>query len=594
MCGVAAIFERTGAPADEASLRRLGDGIRHRGPDDSGIALDGPAGLMSYRFALEDIEHGRQPARFGAWTVAWNGEIFNWREVAAAFDLSDVTGDTTLLPRLLAAKDIDAFAELDGQFGIAAWDASTRRLILARDPAGILPMHYHLTSRLVAAASELRALARWLPGTTYDDAAMSRFLRLGYWQPPDTPLVEIRQLEPGAMLVVNETATAHRRFYRPAPNPTFTGSVEDAGVRLAELMVDATARRISTAAPTGLFLSGGVDSALIAASLKKIGRDLPAYCVGFEGTAPTAGYHFEDGFEKSIEQYNEFAEAAETAKCLRMHPPTKVRADELMLIDELGAVVDTLDEPCMSISAPPLYLLTKDASRTIRVALSGGGADELFAGYAHVDPTRYANAPSVVRRYLELTEVFTPDEMERIGAASVEPARDLSRTLPEGVANAADVGLSPLSFILIAERLGPLAHNILHKNDRIGMHWPLEMRYPFLDRRIIDFAESLPDDLQTGPDGGKAVVKAAARHLGLPASVTDRKKIRLQAPYATYLSDARVEAFFERVIAHETDDRPRLFDPQRARDYLFGPMSAKVWRRPAKILLLATWNLWRP
>ena len=85
MCGVAAIFERTGAPADEASLRRLGDGIRHRGPDDSGIALDGPAGLMSYRFALEDIEHGRQPARFGAWTVAWNGEIFNWREVAAAF-----------------------------------------------------------------------------------------------------------------------------------------------------------------------------------------------------------------------------------------------------------------------------------------------------------------------------------------------------------------------------------------------------------------------------------------------------------------------------------------------------------------------------
>jgi asparagine synthase (glutamine-hydrolysing) len=369
----------------------------------------------------------------------------------------------------------------------------------------------------------------------------------------------------------------------------FRGSREDAAALLSEKFRDAVLRRLSDSAE-GLFLSGGVDSALIAAALKAGGIDMPSFTVGFQGDGPTRAYHFRDGFERAEEIYGEFDLSDATAASLGRPPTNRVAVGPETLTRDFAAVVRSLDVPCMSISAPPLFFLTGDAACSIRVAHSGGGADELFAGYAHCDPAKYAGAPSVVDRYLELVQVFSPEELSRIGSPLAECAHDLRGRLPERIAEAADVGLGTLPFVLAAERLGPLAHNILQKNDRIGMRMPLEMRYPFLDNEVVALAETLPEEMLTADGEGKLIVKLAAERLGVPPEISRRKKIRLQAPYATYLADVGVAAFFENIIANPPEG-PRLYDPKKTVEFLFGPGCDKVWRRPSKILLLATWNL---
>ncbi len=593
MCGIAGIIHRDASVVQENELLALGEAFQHRGPDESGHIILGRAGLMAHRFALEDIAGGRQPSSYRHITIVWNGEIFNWRELAQKYDLPGQKGDTALLPRLFEKIGPAMLPELNGQFALAIWDAKNERLTLARDQAGILPLHYAARATEFIFASEQRTLRGFgsLPNTP-DEQAVSHFFRMGFFAAPQTPFAAIRQLEPGCALVVDGNKTSHIRFYKPALTQDFDGNLQDAARELAHLMDRAVKRRLSAESTQGLFLSGGVDSALIAATLKQQNVHQPIFTVGFSGDGPLAGYHFQQGFEKSSEVFNEFEAADAITGHLGLGSTRRVKVARRSLTEDFAEIVGWLDTPSMSISAPPLYFLTGEAAQSIRIALSGGGADELFAGYAHLDPARYKNAPSIIDRYLELVQVFSPDELRAIASPFADAAGDVRDALPQSVADAADIGPRALPFLLATERLGPLPQNILQKNDRIGMRMPLEMRYPFLDNEVVALAQRLPDELLCDENGGKPVVKAAAQILGLPEKIANRRKIRLQAPYATFLADPEVENFFRQIIENPPQFAQRPYDPTKCVEYLFGPGKAKVWRRPAKILLLATWNLW--
>lgn len=593
MCGIVGLYRRDEKPVADEDLRRLGAVIAHRGPDDERVWTNGGIGLLTHRFSLEDIPGGNQPATYEHITVAWNGEIFNWRELAERFDLSDVTGDTTLLPRLFAKLGDEALPLFNGQFAIAVWNQQERRLLLARDPAGILPLHFVDLGHEVVFASELRALLEWPAIEKEADwEAMAHYFRMGFFAAPFTPFAKIRQLRPGCAVVFEPERSMHHRFYRPVYTQDYAGSPDQAAMDLIDLMMDATRRRLSESSPQGLFLSGGVDSALMAAVLQRANISLPSFTVGFFGQGDLKQYHFTESFERPREVFNEFAEADATCFNLGWPSPQHIVADDESLTQKLSDIARWLDTPCMSISAPPLFFLTGEAAKSIRVAHSGGGADELFAGYAHVDPSHYRDCTSVVGRYLELTQIFSPKALAAIGSPLAGSAAAISELLPQQVTDSADVETETLSFVLAAERIGPLPQNILQKNDRIGMRMPLEMRYPYLDHQVVDFAQRLPESLLVDKGEGKLVIKTAAELLGLPPEVTRRKKVRLQAPYATYLDEPRVERFFKSIIAAPPAFPERPYDPQKAVEMLFGVNAKRVWRRPAKVLLLATWNLW--
>jgi len=593
MCGIAGIWHRDGRPIDHQRLLAINEAVAHRGPDGMGMWAEGSVGLTSRRFALEDIAHGRQPATYGEVTVVWNGEIFNWSDLANQYGLDGVTGDTTLLPRLLARNGLEALGELNGQFAIAAWFAEKRQLLLARDHSGILPLMVSENEKEVVFASELRGLlADRTLSREFDPEALAHFMRMGFFAAPQTPLAGMHQLEPGTALIFDTRGANKIRFFKPSFPADFTGGMAEAARILADLMHVSVARRASQESPQGLFLSGGVDSGLIALILRRLGLEIPWFTVGFTGVGETADYHFRDSFERDRELFDEFELADETARALEAPLSQRVAIEPLTLTENFLDVAKWQDVPCMSISSPPLYFLTGAAAKSIRVAHSGGGADELFVGYAHLDPKHYREADSLLDRYLDLVQVFSPTELAAIGSPQVQAVDSVRDGLINQMTRAADVQSGTLSFLLAAERLGPMSHNILQKNDRIGMRNPLEMRYPFLDNEVVEFAQRLPVEMLSDQQTGKLIVKEAAVLLGLPARIARRPKVRLQAPYATYLENPAAAQFFREMIGNPPPDSPTMYDPHKAVEYLFGAEAKKVWRRPAKVLALAVWNSW--
>lgn len=592
MCGIAGIWRRDGGPLDGRRLRRIAGRVAHRGPDATATWSDGSVGLTSYRFSLEDLPGGTQPAHGDDVTVVFNGEVFNWRELARKYDLPDVTGDTQLLPRLIAKAGPEVVGELNGQFALAAYDRATRRLLLARDAAGILPLVYRATPSEIVFASELRAVtADPNASLDFDQEALGYFLRMGFFVAPQTPFAGVRQLEPGTALVFEPDGRREFRFGQPEIRAAYDGTMDQAATELVDLLGAAVRRRVSESSTTGLFLSGGIDSAVLAALLRRSKIDLPHFTVGFAGQGQARPHHFTKSYERGQELFNEFDLARATNAALGLPEPRLIEASAATLATDFAEIVHWLDIPCMSISAPPLFYLTGEAARDIRIALSGGGADELFAGYAHCDVRHYAGATSAPDRYLELVQVFSPEELRAIGSDLAEPAESVrDAVVRQTQAATCDDGALP--FVLAAERLGPLPQNILQKNDRIGMRMPLEMRYPYLDDQVVRFGQRLPASLLADGQGGKRVLKEAARLLGIPAEIADRPKIRLQAPYATFLDDPAYADYFLQIVARPPSQARALYDPEKAVAFLFGPNSGSVWRRPAKIMLLATWNQW--
>src|SRR5918996_1096282 len=361
VCGICGIARLEGA-ADRGRLEKMAATLEHRGPDSDGYHVDGPVGLAARRLSIIDLEHGDQPIanEDGDVHVVQNGEIYNHAELRIELERSGhrfrTRCDTEMLVHAYEEWG-DAFARrLRGMFAVAIWDARRRRLVLARDPFGIKPLLYRISSDGLEFASELRAL----PRGEIDPDAVDAFLAFNSIPAPLTIFRDVRKLPPGHVLVWEEGEARLERFARPAPVPADelrdgddAELVEECRARLR----DSVRMHLVSDVPVGVLLSGGVDSGLLAALTAEESRDpLRTFSIGFE--------------ESSFDELGDARKVA--ARYATDHHELVLRPDAARL---LPALAEAFDEPFADSSALPTYLVSELASSHVKVALSGEGSD---------------------------------------------------------------------------------------------------------------------------------------------------------------------------------------------------------------------------
>jgi asparagine synthase (glutamine-hydrolysing) len=577
MCGIAGLASRRGA-ADPERLRAMSATLVHRGPDSDGLRVDGPVGLAARRLSIIDLETGDQPIgnENGTVHVVQNGEIYNYRELRAGLVQAGhrfaTRSDTEVLVHLYEEHG-DAFAErLRGMFAVAIWDAPRRRLVLARDRFGIKPLYYRSDVDGLSFASELRALPRG--GVDLD--ALEAFMAFNSIPAPYSIFRDIRKLPPGHLLVWENGEVRISRFARPAPASASDIRDENEDELAEELrgrLRDSVRAHLIADVPVGVLLSGGIDSALVTAlAAEESAEPVHTFSIGFE--------------ERSFDELEGARSVA--ARYGTRHEEIVLRPDAAHL---LSAIADAFDEPCGDSSALPTYLVSELASRSVKVAMSGEGGDELFGGYytyaADLLALRYGRIAALARPLVELLpsssrrvsldykakrfargaalpplerhhawkEIFSPEaRAELTGRRAAFDPVDLYRARfgetdgAELLARLQDVDLGLY-----------LVDDLLVKTDRASMAHSLEARVPYLDPVVAGLALALPTRMKVRRLRKKVLLRRAAAPL-LPKRIVYGRKRGFSIPAAAWLRGELVP-FARDVLSAETLRRQGFFRP---------------------------------
>jgi asparagine synthase (glutamine-hydrolysing) len=549
MCGIAG-FAGSAADAPDAAdrLRGMCDAIRHRGPDDSGYHVGPGVAIGMRRLSIIDVAGGHQPMtnEDGTIHVVFNGEIYNYQELRARLLAGrhrlTTSSDTETLVHLYEDCGTALARELRGMFGFAIWDDRRARLLVVRDRLGIKPLYYWPTPDGVAFASELRALIT-LPGfrRAIDPDAVVDYMAVGYVPEPRTIFAGVHKLPPGHLLEwTREGGVRVERYWTPAIAENGRITEAEAIEETRRLLDESVRIHMLSEVPLGAFLSGGIDSSGVVATMARI-ADHPVRT-------------FSIGFDER--EFDESRHAAEVAREIgTRHTQLVVRPDAELLFDQ---VARALDEPFADPSALPTFLVSHLARRDVTVALSGDGGDELFGGYTRYFEINGARPlPRVARTMLRSVALRLPhvaygrNRLLSLGrtmrgryAGTVAlPAREAEGgLLREAIArralpfeNTLDrwFEASPardfMTQLMMVDVQSYLPGDILTKVDRMSMAHSLEARVPLLDHRIAEFALSLPPSLKFRDGVGKWVLRRA---LGdrVPASVFTRPKQGFDVP----------------------------------------------------------------
>lgn len=585
MCGIAGLFD-DGRPPDEGDLTAMNDCLTHRGPDDRGLHFDGPVGLAHTRLSIIDLETGRQPIFNEDETVSvvFNGEIYNYLSLRdsllkAGHQFRTDT-DTEVLVHLYEEHGPSFVDLLEGMYAFALWDHDDERLLLARDPIGIKPLLLADDGDRLAFASELPALLE--SGVDHggiDRESISQYFALGYIPAPKTAFRNIRKLKPGERVAVSERGVDRQRFYTPtveSRDVSFGAAVRE----LRDKLGNAVEARLMSDVPLGAFLSGGIDSSIIVGLMATLSESpVQTFTVGFD----------EERFDESWAA-REVADHHDTDHTEYTVTPAAVR-------DAIPDVLDHLGEPFADQSLLPTYVVARETSRDVKVALSGDGADELFAGYSRYRgeyySQQYRRIPSSVRtnllepavnrlnvsrtsaqgelmrkvqkfvrggepdpalRHFEWARV--PDDEAAATFGRIDPVEAGRRVLREQHEMALDYlpdgRRDDLATILAVDTQFGLPNQILHKTDLASMQNSLEVRVPFLDPSVVEYAMSLPTEFKITPRKQKRVLKRACDDL-LPASILERGKQGFDMPIGEWLKHDLRSDFEATVSGIDTD-----------------------------------------
>jgi asparagine synthase (glutamine-hydrolysing) len=508
--------------------------LAHRGPDDQRFFED----VLGFRrLSIIDLTGGAQPMKgCGDLRIVYNGEIYNYRELRAGLKARHefrTQSDTEVILHLYEDQGAGCVRELDGMFAFAIWDPGKRLLFAARDRMGKKPFVYRHDGVRFQFASELAALEG---PVAIDRAALEHYLAFAYIPAPMTIYQGVRKLPPGHTLTFDGSQVRVERYWEPRLEP-LAGCEEEAAERLRSAMRRAVEKRLVADVPVGAFLSGGIDSTIVAGLMS-----------GFQ-TAKTFSISFRE------EKFNEIAYAREAAaRFCTEHREFEVTTDA---VEVLPLLVERFGEPFGDASAVPTYYVSRETSKHVKVALSGDGGDELFLGYRRYDaiarmaslkrwpaPMLAAGAVALkpwrtnygerVRRmfamsraslgelYADLVSVFTPAMRRALGMGA--PVEDFVAT---PFARAADEPAAAAGF---ADLQTYLPNDILLKVDIASMANGLEVRCPFLDREVVDLALRLPASLRRG----KSILRRAFRDL-LPPSILGRGKMGFGVPLTEWL-----------------------------------------------------------
>jgi asparagine synthase (glutamine-hydrolysing) len=549
MCGIAGQFNYArNEPVEPGVIRRMTDAITHRGPDDEGYLISGSLGLGFRRLSIIDLAGGHQPmsdAEKSVWIV-FNGEIYNFKELRAELEQRghrfQTRSDTEVIVHGYKEWGTGVFGRLNGMFGLAIWDVTRERLIVARDAMGIKLVYFTDAGGRLRFGSEIRAVVaadQSIPEV--DPVAFNLFLRFRYTPSPMTVFNGIRKLAPGTMLIAERGTCREERWYEYTPVP-FASDKDDleATRALLDLYRGAVKRHLLSDVPVGILLSGGLDSGLLLALMNEHGREWPAYTVGY-------GETFDD---------DELTDASETAALLGAHH-VPVHLDRREFERSLQKIVGCLEEPIASSSIVPMYFVCQRARADVKVVLIGQGPDELFCGYKRHLGVRYGESwrslPPAIRGLIRGTVNRLPrnetlkrgvdslgidDRLRRYQQVfSLAPADTVAGLFRDGLLPARQdevidywVALLPqmehlddLSGFQLLEIRSSLPDELLMFGDKLSMAHGLEARVPYLDRTVVEFAQRLGASRKIRAGTGKWLHREVCRQF-LPAAILKRKK----------------------------------------------------------------------
>src|SRR4249919_521602 len=557
----------------------MSDLLVHRGPDSHGEHVDDGVALAARRLSIIDLEHGDQPIanEDGSCVVVQNGEIYNYPELRAELERTGHRfrshGDTEVLAHLYEEYELDFARRLRGMFAVAIWDAPRRRLVLARDRYGIKPLYYRSNGDALEFASELRAL----PRGEIDLDALEAFLAFNSIPAPLTIFRDARKLPPGHLLVQEEGEVRLERYARPAPASAETLRDDDEAELIEELRArlrDSVRAHLVSDVPVGVLLSGGIDSAALAAlAAQESAEPLRTFSIGFE--------------ERS---FDELADARLVAERYGTHHRELVLKPDAALL--LPALADAFDEPFADSSALPTYLVSQLAAEDVKVALSGEGGDELFGGYytyaadllaARVGRLARLAGPLVERLPSSTSRASFDYKAKRFVRAAHLPPLERHHAWkeifsPEARAELTgrDNGFDPVD--LYRERFAEtedaellarlqdvdlglyLVDDLLVKTDRASMAHSLEVRVPFLDPLVAGFALQLPDRRKVRGLRKKVLLRKAIEPL-LPRKIVHGRKRGFSIPAAAWLR-GELEPFARETLSGDTLRRQGFFRPE--------------------------------
>ena len=563
MCGIAGIFDRSGKAIDREVLHRMTSAMVHRGPDDVGYFVDNEAGLGHRRLSIIDIEGGAQPIsnEDDSLQIVFNGEIYNFlelrKELIGLGHQFKTRTDTEVIVHAYEEWGAGSLDRLNGMFAFALWDSRRRTLFLARDHLGIKPLYYTSIGTQLLFASEIKSLMQH-PGFVreVDMQSLGELFTFRSVPSPKTLVKGVFKLSPGHLMEVTRAAAHVRRFWNHIPQTRLVTGEGDLVDRYRALLEDSVRLQMRSDVPVGLFLSSGIDSGVLLALMSQhTTGPVQAFTIDFDQGQGT----------------NEAGDASHVARrygaehyCLTVSAADYIRYFDRYMLD--------VEEPVAHEAAPAFHFVSQLASKHVKVALTGQGADEPWAGYHRYRGIKlsalYSRLPLVLTRQIAKAIGGTQLPMERLkrGVAALGERDLLTRFIkiysffsPEmkqelyrGVlkemfdadpfsAKAAishlqhDVRhLDPLSQMLYIDTRTSLPDDLLMVGDKTSMANSIEVRVPFLDRRLVEFTESLPANLKLKGFTGKYLHKKALLKW-LPRQDVYRVKKGFDNPIAQWL-----------------------------------------------------------
>lgn len=544
MCGHVAIYYKTAQPdlARQKAIRDANKEIYHRGPDDEGYYENDKISFGFRRLSIIDIESGHQPFEKDNNVIIFNGEIYNHEELRKKLEEKNhkftTNSDTEVLLTSYIEMKEKCVEKLRGMYAFLIWDEDNQTLFGARDIFGIKPLYYFENEDFIAFSSEYKSLLLLSDERSIDEEVLQQYLSFQYTNGEGTMLKEIKKIPPHHYFTIKDDILTIKNYYDIDYKKRDDISKED----VYNVINESVKKHLISDVEVGTFLSGGIDSSIIATLASKINPNIKSFSVGF-----------------GIDGYNELDIAKKTADELGIEN-IQIKVSQEEYIKSLPEVVKLLDDPLADPSALGIYFLSKEARKHVKVVLSGEGADELFGGYNiykeyfSIKPllnmpdklndtvNKIANIMPEVRGKSYLLRSTTPLRDRYIGNAKIFENKELKEVLNNYSDNfiyqnstksiydeAEKRGYDYVTTMQYIDMNTWLPGDILLKGDRMSMGASIELRVPFLDKEVLELSSKLSLDQKVTKNQSKVLLREAFKDI-VPKHVVEKKKLGFPTP----------------------------------------------------------------
>lgn len=623
MCGIAGIYSFKQELANDNKMALALHQLARRGPDGNGIYRDRQVALGHTRLSIIDTSNlAAQPFTdaSGRYTIIFNGEFFNFQEHRKSLSEQGVQfrsgSDTEVLLHLYRLHGPDCLNKVNGFFAFAIYDKSANSVFIARDRMGVKPLYYYKDDNHIVFASEMKALLELGIPQVLDLESLQQYLHLNYIPSPNSIYKGVKKLNPGNYFLFDQTQFKRIIYYEITDHSlrlAMETTYEKAKLQLKELLEDSVRLRMISDVPLGCFLSGGIDSSIITALAARNTRELETFSIGFKD---------EPFFDET-----RYAELVAKKHHTKHQVFSLSNAD---LFANLHDMLNYIDEPFADSSALAVYILSKETRKKVTVALSGDGADELFAGYnkhfaafnaresstrntliksSHtfwkmLPKSRNSKLSNLFRKLEKYSEGLQLDDKERYwrwaGFTSGLEAQhlmhaQLKKRLDNQEFNQRKGYLlrhvkGNMNSILQSDMELVLVNDMLTKVDLMSMANSLEVRTPFLDYRVVDFAFSLPESFKIDQFSRKKILKESFADL-LPSELMERNKQGFEVPLLTWFK-TELKGTLDDLLNDKFLEEQKIFDAQTVKKLKQKLFSSNPDDSVARIWALLVFQWW--